>query len=337
MIPIKQILQASIHRLGAENYKEFLLEQISRYWNTLVDKSISAFVTPIEIEHDTLFVDVKSSAHKDQLKFFVEEIIDAVNENFGNGEEIIREIRIARPYQIAVFNAKHIYSASAVEENSPTSKKPTSDKAKKFSFPHEETPKVNLEEISLSNEEMNRCRESVKKIENADVRGVALRSLIAQAKFQKFQLENGWHKCKNCDSLCAATETFCEVCRLKEHKKLLRLLFGIFYDTPWLSSSDVQKIFVEKFPNLRDKCSIELVNSARTSLVQNLAGRLTRDEEDENSNEILRLVMLERQITPDKLTPAIVRRTLGELQFNFADPIRYSRYRFTKFRNVQRK
>ena len=60
---------------------------------------------------------------------------------------------------------------------------------------------------------------------------------------------------------------------------------------------------------------------------------MTQDEADEDSNEIMRIVMLERRLPPDKITPAIIRRTLGELHFNFADPIRFQRHRFSKFRN----
>ena len=343
MTLIEKILQTSIRKLGTDNFKNFLSEQILRHWNTLVDKSIAAFVTPIEIEHGILFVDVKSSAHKDQLKFYAEDIVDAINEHFGNGEQIIKEIKVARPYQVAEFNAKKNRPAPEGETDSSTKEIAATDEqiVKKNSSQLKDVSKVksnvNPEEIPLSEEEIARCKESVKKIEDPDVRWVALRSLLAQAKFQKFQLANGWHKCKNCDSLCAETETLCEVCRLKEHEKLLRMLFEIFYDMPWLSSTEVQKLFIMKFPNLRDKCPIDVVNSARTSLVQNLASRLTRDTEDVNSKEILRLVMLEKQLPPEKVTSAIIRRTLAELQFNFADPVHYSRYKFSKFRILPRK
>lgn len=335
MAPIKDVLQASLRELGTDNYRKFLSTEILAHWNSLVDKSISAFVTPIEIEHGILYVDVKSSAHKDQLKFYTEEIIDAINEKLEVGEQPVKEIKIARPHQIAAFKTKNIQP----EENS--SPQEIAAVEEKSSPPQKILPNVkpefSCEEISLSDEEIARYKESVKKIKDPDVRWVALRSLLAQAKFQKFRLANGWHKCKTCDSLCAPTETFCEVCLLKEHEKLVRTLFAIFYDSPWLSSADVQKIFAEKFPNRRDQCPLDVVNSARTSLVQNLAARLTVDEESERSDEILRLVMLERQLPPDKITPAIVKRTLAELHFNFADPIRFQRYRFTKFRNVQRR
>ncbi|MBR4384041.1 MAG: DUF721 domain-containing protein [Selenomonadaceae bacterium] len=313
MRDIGSVLQGSIRSLGAEHYQRFLSDEIIFHWDTLVDKSISASVQPIVFENGVLFVHAKSSAFKDQLKFFVEDIIDAINERFGNGEQKVREIRPAKPFQVANFNKKsrRVEQPEQVEEKT--------------------------DDIVLTPEEIAHCEASVQKIADEELRTVALQTLLSRAKYKKFRLANGWHKCKSCDSLCEETETLCEVCRLKEHEKIKRLLFEIFYDTPWLASEEVKKIFAEKFPNLREQCPIDFVNSTRASLIQLLAGHLARDEADEDSNDIMRIVMLERQLPPEKVTPAIIRRTLGELHFNFADPIRFHRYKFSKFRNLQRK
>ncbi|MBR1646728.1 MAG: DUF721 domain-containing protein [Selenomonadaceae bacterium] len=313
MRDIESVLQESMRALGEEPYQKFLSDEIIFYWDTLVDKSISAGVQPIVFEKGVLFIHAKSSAVKDQLKFFAEEIIDAINERFGNGEDAVKEIRPAKPFQVAEFKKTHRRAEQPEKVENTT------------------------DEIILTPEEIAHCEASVEKIADEDLRAVMLKTLLSRAKYKKFRLSNGWHKCKSCDSLCEETETLCEVCRLKEYDKIKRLLFDIFYDKPWLGSPEVQKIFVEKFPNLREQCPIDFVNSTRTSLIQLLAGRLARDEADEDSNEIMRIVMLERQLPPEKVTPAIIRRTLGELHFNFADPIRFQRYKFSKFRNPQRK
>ena len=310
---IEDVLHNSIRALGSDIYKKFLSDEIVLHWDTLVDENISANVQPIVLENGVLFVHAKSSAVKDQLKFFVEDIIDAINDAFGNGGQAVKEIKPAKPYQVAVFNEKK----RQAEANKKLAVKP--------------------DEIFLTDEEIARCEASAQKIADEDLRAVVLKTLLSQARSEKLKLSNGWHKCKSCDSLCEATETFCEVCRLREHEKLKRILFAIFYDTPWLSSEDVQKVFAEKFPNRHEQCPIDFINSTRTSLIQLLAGHLTLDDAEESSQEILRLVMLERQLPPEKVTPAIVRRTLNELHFNFADSIRFQRYKFNKFRNLQRK
>lgn len=308
MKDIESVLQGSVRALGKETYREFLSKEIISHWDTLVDKSISAGVRPIAVENGVLFVQTKSSAIKDQLKFSAEEIIDTINERFGNDEQKIKEIRPAKPFQVA-------------ESNKPQPKVAQKEKV-------EDT----TEKIILTPEEIASCEASAQKIADEDLRAVVLQTLLLQAKYKKFRLSNGWHKCKHCDSLCEESETLCEVCRLKEYEKIKRLLFEIFYDTPWLSSEEVQKIFAEKYPNLREQCPIDFVNSTRTSLIQLLAGHLARDEADEDSNDIMRIVMLERRLPPEKITPAIIRRTLSELHFNFADPIRFHYYKFSKFR-----
>lgn len=313
MRDLESILQESMRALGEEPYKKLLSDEIILHWDTLVDKSISANVQPILLENGTLLVNAKSSAAKDQLKFFAEDIIDAINERFGNGGQPVKEIRPAKPFQVAEFKKK----CRPVTTNEKVTAK--------------------NDDVFLTNEEIALCEASAQKIADEELRAVMLKTLLSQTKSKKFKLSNGWHKCKSCDSLCEATETFCEVCRLKEHEKLRRQLFEIFYDTPWLSSEDVQKIFAEKFPHSSEQCPIDFVNSTRASLIQLLAGHLTQDEADEDSNEIMRIVMLERRLPPDKITPAIIRRTLSELQFNFANPVHFQRPKFSKFRNPQRK
>ena len=313
MTDIESTLRQTIRSLGADNYKKFINNEIISNWDALVDQNISANIQPVALEYGVLFVKAKSAAANDQLKFFAEEILDAINDAFGDGEQIVKAIRPAQAHRIAAFNEKS----------------PPPDATK--------TLAVKFDEIALTSEEIARCEATVQKIADAELRAVALQTVISQAKSNKFKLVNGWHKCKTCDSLCPAEETFCEVCRLREHEKIRRKLFDIFYDAPWLSSEDVQKIFAEKYPNQRDQCPLDFVNSTRTSLVQQLAGRLTLVDSDEDSNEILRLVMLERQLPPDRITPAIIRRTLSELHFNFAAPLRFQRRKLSKFRGLQRK
>ena len=308
---IESSLRKIIRSFGADIYKRFLSDTIVAKWDLLVDKNVSVAIRPVVLESGVLYVKTKSAAANDQLKFFAEEIIDNINDALGDDEPVVKEIKPAKAYQLAAF-----------KEQTPPPEKP-------------KTLAEKIDEIPLTPEEIARCEQSVQKISNDELRAVVLQTSLSQLKSNKFRLANGWHKCKTCDSLCAADETFCEVCRLREHENIKRKLFDIFYDAPWLSSEAVQKIFAEKFPNQRDRCPIDFVNSTRATLIQQLAGRLTLVDADEDSNEILRLVMLERQLPPDKVTPAIIRRTLSELHFNFADAIRFQRYKFSKFRNLK--
>ena len=299
MIDFDLVLHEQIRALGAAVYKKFLGSEVIRNWRRLVDKNIAAQVVPVTIEHGVLFVDAQSSAVKDQLKFFAEEIIDAINENFGRDEPLVKEIRIAKGFQIA-------------------------DKLKPKETPEPvQVEKVDLEQITLTDEETKHCEEQAQRVSDDKLRQTVLQTLLTQARLKKFRLANGWHKCARCSTLCPPAETFCEVCRIKERDAMTEELFRIFYDEPWLKTWDAQKILLERMPHMRRECLPDAVESARTSLIQKIASHVRYG--DETSPDALKLVMLEKRLPPDKLTPAIIRRALYELQFNLAELPKFPR------------
>ena len=299
MDAMRNSLREKMRSLGKQTYEKFLRNELIHDWDKLVDESIAAQVRPVTIEHGILFVDVKSSAFKDQLKFFAEEIIDTLNENFCVEEPFVKEIRIAHAFQI---------SKLPPEEPPPAQVK----------------SKVTLEEITLTDEELAHCKEQTKKISNEKLRETVLQTLIAQKRSQKFKLVNGWHKCGNCDTLCEPEETFCETCKIKEREKMVAELFKIFYDEPWLKPWDAQKTLLERMPHMRRECQLDVVESARTSLIQKIAGQIRIG--DEKSPDVLKLVALERRMLPERITPAIIHRTLIDLQFNLSDQSQLRRY-----------
>ena len=130
---VKNVLNEAVHSLSPEDYEQFLLNEISAAWYKLVDKDFAAHVRPIVLEHGVLYVEVTNSARKDQLKFHAEKIIDSINETFGN--EDVKEIRPAKPFQIAAFNERR--------HKPPVTRKPPAE--------------VSLDGISLTDEETARC------------------------------------------------------------------------------------------------------------------------------------------------------------------------------------
>ncbi|MBR4152442.1 MAG: DUF721 domain-containing protein [Selenomonadaceae bacterium] len=295
---LENFLHEKMRSFGAATYKKFLGTELIHHWRELVDKNISDKIKPVKIERDVLYVAVESSAFRDQLKFLEEEIIDAINEKFSQDEPLVKEIRIAYGVQIA---------------------------DDKTSLPAQiEEPKNSPEDMILSDEEIKSCEERANKISNEELRKTILHTLLSQAKYQKFRLANGWHKCAKCESLCAAEETLCEVCKIKEREAMINALFKIFYDAPHLKAWDAQKILLEKMPYMKKECALDVIESARTSLIQKVAGKIRFG--DEESPEVLKLVALEKRLPLDKLNPAIIRRTLIDLQFNLSEQPKLQRY-----------
>ena len=271
-----------------EHEKIFCAEVIKN-WSRLVDEKISSHVTPVKIEHGTLFVCGKSSAFNDQLKFFAEEILDAINKNFSQDKPPVKKIKVVKSFQVV-------------------------DIEKNFHAPAEE---LTAEKIILSAEEIRRCEERAKNFPDEKLRSTILETFLAQERGKKFRLLKGWHKCKKCDALCPPEENFCEVCRIKEREAMKKFLFAILNERPWLKTFDAQKILLKRMPHMRTECTPDAIDSARTSLIQSLAGRIRFG--DETSPDVKKLVMLEKRLPPEKITPVIIKRTLDDLKFNLAD------------------
>ena len=289
MIELDRALHEKFRSLGAVAYKKFLCAQVQKNWSRLVDEKISAHVEPVKIERGILFVGAESSAFRDQLKFFKEEILDAINGNFAQDEPLVKEIKIVK-----------IFKAPAVEKKSP-----------------EPPAELKFEEIILTEEEILRCEEQTENFPDEKMRPTILNALLAQTKGQKFRLLKGWHKCKKCDALCPPEENFCEVCRIKEREAMKKFLFAILNERPWLKTFDAQKILLKRMPHMRTECTPDAIDSARTSLIQSLAGRIRFG--DETSPDVKKLVMLEKRVPPEKITPALIKRALSDLKFNLAE------------------
>ena len=302
MDAMRALLREKMRSCGAETYKQFLCNEVIHDWDKLVDESIAAQVRPVKIERGVLYVYVQNSAFKDQLKFFAEEIIDAINEHYGQEEPLVKSIRIAKGFQIA---------------DMPTPKG-TRDKEQGTS------QKVAFEDITLTAEEIARCESQAQKFSDEELRPTVLATLLSQARAQKFRLANGWRKCATCETLCPPEEIFCEVCKIKTRQAMVEELYRIFFDEPWLKTHEAQKILLERMPQMRRECSPDAIESARISLIQKVAGKVRYG--DEESDDVLKLVMLEKRLSPEKLTPAIIRRTLVEMQFNLADKAMLYRY-----------
>lgn len=296
---LEKFLREKMRALGATTYRRFLCAEVIHHWRELVDENISDKVKPVKIERGVLFVDVRSSAMRDQLKFFKEEIIDAINSKFAQEEPLVKEIKIASAFQIA--------------EPPP---EPPAQVAES---------KLKLEDVTLTAEEVQHCEEQVQKVSDEKLRQTVLQTLLGHARVQKLRLAHGWHKCLKCESLCAAEEIFCDVCKIKEREAMTNALFKIFFDAPQLKAWEAQKLLLKEMPHMQAECSLAAVESARTSLIQKVASKVHIG--DETSPDALKLVALEKRLSLDKLTPAIVKRALVDLQFNLAEQPKIQRYK----------
>ena len=180
---------------------------------------------------------------------------------------------------------------------------------------------LKLEDVTLTEEEKIFCERQAEKISEPKLRQSFLEMLLSNVRLKKFRLASGWHKCKNCESLCPPKEIFCEVCIVKAREEMFKALSKILFDAPWLKAWDAQKILLERMPYMKNECSLDAVESARSSLIQRIASRIRFG--DEKSPDVLKAVMLRKRLPPEQLTPAIIKRTLFELQGNIPEARRF--------------
>ena len=307
MESLRELLREKMRAQGPEAYAKFRCSEVIHDWSKIVDETISEQVQPVTLEHGILFVCVQNSAFKDQLKFVSDEIIEAINDHFGQDEPLVKEIKIAKAFQIADMPRRETIS----------DKKPAASQA--------------FEEVTLTEEEVKACEAQAETFPVEELRPTVLATLLSQARAQKFRRTQGWHKCADCEALCPPEEIFCEVCKIKARAAMVEELYRIFYDEPWLKTRDAQKILLERMPQMRKECSPDAVESARTTLIQKVAGGIRYGDED--SPDVMKLVMLEKRLPPEKLTPAIIRRTLLDLQFNLSEGALLKRYLKERRRN----
>lgn len=304
MIKINKVLHEQMRSFGKDKYKMFLCNEVIKHWNALVDEEIAAQVKPVTIEHGVLFVQVNNSAFKDQLKFYSEEIIEAINETFGQEEPLVKEILPAKGFQVANMH-----------DNKSESK-------------HENQSKTAFEDITLTDEEIKSCEEQAAKFSDEKLRKTIFDTFVAHKRSQKFKLANEWHKCQNCNVLCPPEETFCATCKIKNREAMIAELYRIFYDAPQTKTEEARKILLERMPYMREECFSGVIESARTSLIQSIANKIRIG--DENTLEVKRLVALEKRLPISDLTPGIIKRTLLDMQFNLSDQALLRRYNLVK-------
>ena len=92
MTTLDSIIQEKMRSLGAATYKKFLQREVLLHWSQLVSSTISANVKPVKVENGKLYVEVKSSVVRDQLKYEVAEMIAEINAKLG--EEVLNEMEI---------------------------------------------------------------------------------------------------------------------------------------------------------------------------------------------------------------------------------------------------
>ena len=291
------VLQKSLVKIDPALRRKLLQQEILNRWNEIF-KSLADKIFPVEIQGETLFVTSNDGAVLDMLKYSKADFIKLINEKISPDFQIISEIKSCRTF-------------GTITQSVTKTKTETIEK-----------------QIELTPEEIAGCEKKVATVTNEVQRKILLETLLSHTKSQKRKLQNGWHKCKLCNLLCPPNESICSICEVKERGKLISEVRKIFIEKPETPFREIQQKIIEQFPYLKKECTLEKIESARMDLILQRAAKISYG--DTTSDAVIFLVCLIRQLPREKLTDGIIKRTLKEFKFNFADLPPFNEYNFSK-------
>ena len=293
---ISNVMAKNISTYG-NKYKEKLRRySIFHYWKEIAGP-VAEDIFPIKIIDSRLILYSQTSAARDNFRYIAKDILDGANEIVGGGEKIFTDIDFAKNFDKPSSATKKFFRKS---ENKKIA-------AKKIF--------TSLADVKLNSSEISECKKNSAEFKKTEIKNLALKSFEILKKVSKLKIKSGWHKCKCCDSLCKPEEIICENCRISERNKMRRKIRRLFYKNPCIKFHDVLNQVKKNFSHISEEISLGVVSTERNFLIKSLAGKIFFD--DFNSETLKTLVMIYKQLPREKLTDAVIKKSVKELRFNF--------------------
>ena len=292
------VVDKSLLNIGADFKYKVDCHKIFFKWRELVGDDADE-IFPIQIVGATLILYSDNASLRDKFKFLSPQLIAKINSTCG--AEIVKKI---------IFG--NDFSEKRQEIN-----------VKKNFFYYE------FAEVTLTDDEISECEKKAADFKNPAVNKMLLNCLMAKKKSDKAKKISGWHKCLTCENLCPPSKNLCDFCQIRELNKLFQAIRKIFHDAPATKFVDVQKKISQILPHMRPQCTLPIIESARMSLIQQTARRLSFNDKESSLAKFF--VMLVRQLPEELLTEKIIERTLHEFRFDLADRPPFKPQNFKKF------
>ena len=297
---IKEIIPKTLSSIDDDVKNKIDCHKIFFKWNEIVGGDADK-IFPVKIEGSTLTLYSLSSSLKDKFKYRTPQILCKINSIFG--ENFVTKIIFGKTF---LSNPKKIIAHKSLND---------------------------VEEVTLTEDEILDCKKKSAVIKNSERRKMLFDCLIAKKKSDKAKKNSDWHKCSFCKNLCSPQENLCDVCKITEHNKLIQAIRKIFHDAPSTKFFEVQKKISELMPHMQSECTLNVIESARMSLIQQTVRRLSF--KDRESGLAKFFVMLVRQLPEESLTEKIIEKTFREFRFDFSDSPPLKPKNFKKFSNFK--
>ena len=295
---IGAVLHKTLAETNPELRRKILQQEIFNRWHEIF-KPLADKFSPVEIKDQTLFVSSNDSSIKDMLKYGADDFVRLINDKISPELPIISKIKFSKNFDAPPPLKKLSAKIKAVKKS-----------------------------VALTPAEIENCKKKVASVKDETQRKILFETIISHEKSQKRKLQDGWHKCQFCNSLCPPNEIICPVCKVKERGRMSAEIRKIFCAAPETPFREIQQKIIRQFPHLQNECTLEKIESARMDLILQRAAKISYG--DTTSDAVIFLVRLIRQLPREKLTEQIITRTLKEFKFNLADLPPLPKYEFSK-------
>ncbi|MPL58714.1 hypothetical protein SDC9_04256 [bioreactor metagenome] len=266
---LSELLPLTIKKLGIT--KRYNSESAIIHWREIVGDKIANHSYPLSVQRDLLLVAVGNPVWGHHLSMMKQDIINKINAFIG--DNLIRDIR---------FQAGYLKDNQNLEHNGEICR----NEQKAYHVKLDET------EIKIANE-------LVSTISNEELRNKINRIIKKDFTLKKIRLNNKWHKCDQCNTLCPPEDTLCSTCKLNQKQQTRQQIYQLLIENPWLRYSELTNYI---------NASFDAFKEVKERLITALTDDLARDNIDEIKK--LTLVMLATGIKPEQITDAVIDNTL---------------------------
>lgn len=272
------IVPKTMKKLGLLN--EYKKSQVFYYWGDIVGKDMAKHIFPQEINFGILYVYANSSVWANNFQYLKLDVLEKINEFLGY--KIIKDIQFTR------FRKKQEVNYSAILER-----------------------KVDLgkyvRRVPITDNDLNLAEQKVIEVKDDNLRAKLKAVYLKNLQLIKLKSAYGWIKCRECGHLTPKEQSICFDCQRKIKLKKEQAIIEIFEEMPWATYQDIIE-YVD--------CDRDMVKKLRDRLVQMLASKLSTNDDNLDNIDIMKLVMLYKSMSPDKLNADIIQDVLHKLRYD---------------------
>ena len=96
-----------------------------------------------------------------------------------------------------------------------------------------------MAELKLTKEENDKVNELTATITDEKLRKNLKKLMVKNLAFNKIKVDNNWHKCLNCDTLCSKQEQYCTVCKIQRKAEKASKIRKLLIEAPWLTYAEL--------------------------------------------------------------------------------------------------